>query len=161
MEKEDAKKWDKVLAPVMGFGTVFILAVVGLDARFGWSGDVSIPVETAALVMILGGWMLGSYALIENRFFSGLVRIQTDRGHHVVSTGPYAWIRHPGYAGAVINYLATPVFLDALWAFTPALLVTILVIVRTYLEDETLQNELVGYREYTEQVRYRLLPGIW
>jgi protein-S-isoprenylcysteine O-methyltransferase Ste14 len=99
--------------------------------------------------------------LVENRFFSGMVRIQTDRGHRVVSTGPYRWIRHPGYAGALLTYLSTPVFLGSRWAFLPVVLVTVVLVIRTSLEDTALQEELDGYREYATQVRYRLIPGVW
>jgi len=99
--------------------------------------------------------------LIENRYFSGMVRIQTDRGHQVVSAGPYRWIRHPGYAGSLIYFLATPIFLDSSWAFIPAVLLTIVLVIRTSLEDKTLQKELEGYQTYASQVRFRLIPGIW
>lgn len=111
--------------------------------------------------MILAGYSLGTYALIENRFFSGMVRIQTERGHQVVSSGPYRWIRHPGYVGALLTYWFTPLFLDSLWAFIPVAFITIVLIIRTHWEDRTLQNELAGYREYALRVRYRLIPGVW
>jgi protein-S-isoprenylcysteine O-methyltransferase Ste14 len=113
------------------------------------------------LVAILAGYAWASYALLENRFFSGVVRIQSERGHHVVSSGPYRWMRHPGYAGALLAALATPVFLDSRWAFLPAVLLTAILVVRTALEDRVLHDELAGYREYAERVRYRLLPGVW
>ena len=161
MQHEDAKPFDKVLAPLAGLGGGLIPLVAGLDARFGWSPAFSMPVIIASLAVILAGYALASYALIENRFFSGMVRIQTDRGHEVVSSGPYRWLRHPGYAGGLLTYLATPFFLDSLWAFLPALFITIVLVIRTRLEDSTLQNELEGYREYARQVRYRLLPGVW
>jgi protein-S-isoprenylcysteine O-methyltransferase Ste14 len=90
-----------------------------------------------------------------------MVRIQADRGHQVVSSGPYRWIRHPGYAGALLTYLATPIFLDARWAFLPVVFVMIALIIRTELEDRTLQDRLAGYRDYAGEVRYRLLPGVW
>jgi protein-S-isoprenylcysteine O-methyltransferase Ste14 len=99
--------------------------------------------------------------MLANRFFSGMVRIQTDRGHSVVSSGPYRWVRHPGYVAALFSYLATPIWLDSRWAFLPALFLTIALIIRTNLEDKALQDELEGYGEYTEQVPYRLLPGVW
>ena len=99
--------------------------------------------------------------MIENRYFSGMVRIQTDRGHRIVSSGPYRWMRHPGYAGALLTYLATPLFLDARAAFVPAAILVVLLVIRTYLEDRTLQERLDGYREYTKRVPHRLLPGIW
>jgi protein-S-isoprenylcysteine O-methyltransferase Ste14 len=158
---EDAKSWDRILSPLVGLGGALILVVVGLDALFNWSPPFSPPVKLLALVAILVGYLLGSYALIENRFFSGMVRIQSERGHQVVSTGPYRWMRHPGYAGALLLYLATPLFLDSRWAFVPAVFLTIVLVVRTNLEDETLQVELPGYREYAGRVRYRLLPGLW
>jgi len=161
LRHEDAKTWDKYLSPMVGLGSGLILIVVGLDALYGWSPPFSLPVKILALFTILAGYALGSLALMENRFFSGMVRIQTERGHHVVSSGPYGWIRHPGYAGALMTYLATPFFLDSRWAILPAMLITIVLIVRTSLEDKTLQNELEGYRAYAERVRYRLLPGVW
>ena len=160
-QHEDAKPWDKWLAPLVGLGGGLLPLVAGLDALFDWSHPFSLPVKIVALVITLAGYVLGSYALIENRFFSGMVRIQTDRNHHVVSSGPYRWLRHPGYAGAVLAYLATPLFLDSRWAFLPAVLLTILLVIRTALEDNVLQEELAGYRDYARRVRYRLLPGVW
>lgn len=161
MQHEDAKPWDKLLSPLVGLGGGLIPLVAGLDALFGWSPGFSMGGKILALAVILAGFALGSYALIENRFFSGVVRIQAERGHRVVSSGPYHWMRHPGYAGALLAFLATPVFLDSVWAFLPALAITVLLVVRTRLEDRTLQDELDGYRDYARQVRYRLLPGVW
>jgi len=161
MQSEDAKPWDKRLAPLVGLGSGLIPIVAGLDELFGWSPPSILPVKIAALVVILVGYVLASYALIENRFFSGMVRIQTDRGHQVVSGGPYRWVRHPGYAGGLLTYLATPLFLDAAWALIPAVLLTIVLVVRTSLEDRTLQAELPGYADFAARTRYRLLPGIW
>ena len=161
LQHEDAKSWDKILAPLVGLGGGLIPLVAGLDARFGWSPSFSPSLKIAALILILAGYVLGSYALIANRFFSGMVRIQTERGHQLVSTGPYRWLRHPGYAGALLTYLATPLFLDSRWAFLPAVLITIALLIRTSLEDTTLQNELAGYRDYARQVPYRLIPGLW
>ena len=161
LQHEDAKPWDKYLSPMVGLGGGLIPLVAGLDALFDWSPPFSMPVKILALVIILAGYALGSYALIENRFFSGMVRIQTDRGHQVVSSGPYRWIRHPGYAGALLTYLATPFFLDSRWAFLPVVFITIVLVIRTNLEDKVLQNELEGYRDYARRVRYRLLSGVW
>lgn len=90
-----------------------------------------------------------------------MVRIQIERGHQVVSSGPYRWIRHPGYAGAILTYLATPLLLDSRWAFLPAIFLIVVLIIRTVLEDKTLQAELTGYGDYAKQVRYRLFPGVW
>ena len=132
-----------------------------MDALFGWSPSFNLPVKIVSLVFILAGYVLSSYALIENRFFSGVVRIQTDRGHQVVSSGPYRWIRHPGYTGAIWTYLATPLLLDSGWAFIPAGFLMIVLIVRTVLEDRILHVELEGYSDYASNVRYRLFPGVW
>jgi len=159
--QQDAKPWDKLLSPLVGWGSGLIPLVAGLDARFGWSPTFGVDLKALALLVILAGYALASHALIENRFFSGVVRIQSERGHQVVSSGPYRWMRHPGYAGGLLSYLATPFFLDASWALLPAALITVLLVVRTALEDRTLQEELPGYREYAKRVRYRLLPGVW
>jgi protein-S-isoprenylcysteine O-methyltransferase Ste14 len=161
MGHEDVAPWDKLLAPLVGLGGGLIPLVAGLEALLDRSPPFNLPVKLVALVVILAGYVLGSYALIENRYFSGVVRIQADRGHQVVSSGPYRWIRHPGYAGAFLVYLATPVFLDALWAFLPAMFLAIALVIRTELEDRTLQDQLEGYRAYARRVRYRLLPGVW
>ena len=161
LQHEDAAPWDKVLSPLVGLGGGLLPLVAGLDALFGWSAPFGLPVKTGALVTILLGYALASYALIENRFFSGMVRLQTDRGHRVVSSGPYRWMRHPGYAGALLAYLGTPLFLDSPWAFLPAAFLTVVLIIRTRLEDRFLQEELQGYRDYADRVRYRLVPGIW
>ena len=161
LKHEDTKPWDKVLAPLVLLGIVLIPMVAGLDALFGWSSTFSVPLKILALIIIMAGYALGSYALIENRFFTTGVRLQADRGHQVVSSGPYRWMRHPGYAGAVMSNLAIPLFLDAPWAFLPAVFLTIVLVIRTSLEDRTLQDELSGYRDYARRVRYRLLPGVW
>ncbi|MBN8580489.1 MAG: isoprenylcysteine carboxylmethyltransferase family protein [Anaerolineae bacterium] len=161
MEMKDAKPWDKFLAPVMALGSVIILIVAGLDKLFGWTSPFSLPVKLVALILILFGFVLGSWALMENRFFSGVVRIQTDRGHYVVTTGPYRFVRHPGYVGALWSYLAMPIFLNSLWAFIPTGLLVIVIFLRTYMEDKTLQTELPGYKEFSQKTKYRLLPGIW
>lgn len=161
MEAKDTKSWDKILAPLLGLGSILVLTVAGLDRLFGWSPASNLTVSLVALTGIILGYGFSSWALIENRFFSGTVRIQTERGHHVVSTGPYRIVRHPGYAGGILGYLFIPLLLDSLWAWIPTLLLGIVMIVRTALEDATLQEELPGYKEYAQKTRYRLMPGIW
>lgn len=162
MQHEGIKPWDKVLARLVGLGGGLIPMVAGLDARLNWPGvDFGLTEELIALVLILAGYAFGAWALIENRFFSGVVRIQKDRGHYVVSTGPYGWMRHPGYASALLTYFATPILLDSLWTYLPVAFLTLTLLVRTDLEDRALKQELPGYREYAQKTRYRLLPGIW
>jgi protein-S-isoprenylcysteine O-methyltransferase Ste14 len=96
-----------------------------------------------------------------NRFFSGMVRLQTDRGHHVISGGPYRWVRHPGYLGALLTYAAVPFLMDSWWTLIPAFLSFLVIVIRTRLEDDFLQKSLDGYKDFTQKVRYRLFPGIW
>ena len=161
MQAKDTKSWDKVLAPLLGIGSILILVVAGLDRFYGWSTAFSQSLNVVALIGILLGYGFSSWALVENRFFSGTVRIQTERGHHVITTGPYRLIRHPGYAGGLFGYVFIPLLLDSLWAFVPAILLGIVMIVRTALEDATLQKELPGYAEYAQKTRFRLIPGVW
>lgn len=160
-QHKDIMPWDRILAPLVGLGTALIPLAAGLEALQGGNFLFSVPVKGLALIIILAGYALGSYTLYEKRFFSGVVRIQSDRGQHVVSAGPYGWVRHPGYAGAMATYLAIPVFLDSVCALMVAVLLVIALVIRTSLEDKTLQEELEGYRGYAQQVRYRLVPGVW
>jgi len=98
---------------------------------------------------------------VENRFFTSTVRIQTERGHQVCDSGPYRFVRHPGYAGSLLGVVGIPLALDALWAFVAAAFALVVSVVRTALEDRTLMENLPGYREYARRVRYRLFPGLW
>jgi protein-S-isoprenylcysteine O-methyltransferase Ste14 len=166
MQARDTKPWDKILAPLLGLGSVLILVVAGLDKYYAWSPastDPSALLRTSliALAGVVLGYGFSSWALAENRFFAGTVRIQTERGHHVVSTGPYRIMRHPGYAGGLLGYVFIPLLLDSVWAWIPSILLMIVMVVRTALEDKTLQAELPGYKEYAQKTRYRLIPGIW
>lgn len=161
MQTKDTKPWDKFLAPLLGFGTIAILVVAGLDKYYAWTHASSLTANLIALFGILLGYCFSSWALVENRFFSGTVRIQTERGHYVINTGPYRIIRHPGYAGGLLGYIFIPLLLDSTWAFIPAMLLAIIMVIRTALEDKTLQTELHGYKEYAQKTRYRLFPGIW
>jgi len=102
-----------------------------------------------------------AWAMRSNRFFSSVVRIQKDRGHTVVTAGPYGFIRHPGYTGIAAFTLATPLILNSRWAFVPAIATAAMSVLRTLLEDRTLHNELDGYADYARRVKYRLVPAIW
>jgi protein-S-isoprenylcysteine O-methyltransferase Ste14 len=159
----DARRWDVVLASLAFVCFLpLTLLVAGLDVgRFGGSPALPLALEIAALVVFACGYGFAFWAMAVNRFFSTFVRIQTDRGHHVVSDGPYAYVRHPGYAGTILSAVVLPVALGSLWALLPALVGAGLFIVRTAREDRTLQEELEGYGEYARRVRWRLLPGIF
>ncbi len=160
-DHQDAKSWDKILARIVGLGAGLVPLAVGLEHRLGQGVEYSLGIQLLGLVLILAGYALGTWALIANRYFSGVVRIQHDRGHQVVSGGPYALIRHPGYVGALLSYIGTPLFLDGGWTFLIVAFLTAALVLRTSLEDRTLQEELPGYREYAGEVRSRLIPGIW
>jgi protein-S-isoprenylcysteine O-methyltransferase Ste14 len=159
---ENMKTWDKVVGLVaVLFYFVGIFVVAGLDERFTWTDHMPLTVQIAAFVI----WALGSglfgWAMYTNAFFSSVVRIQDDRGHQVCDSGPYRFVRHPGYVGACLQSLATPLMLGSWWALIPSALAVLFFAFRTAMEDRTLQDELDGYREYAGRVRYRLLPGVW
>jgi protein-S-isoprenylcysteine O-methyltransferase Ste14 len=160
--QEGAKSWDKWVAMfAAGMGTMGSWLVASLDVRFEWSASLPLALHIGGLIVSVLGWALFMWAMGANAFFSEAVRIQEDRGHTVVTGGPYRCVRHPGYVGAILALMATPLLLGSLWALIPAGLSAVGYIVRTALEDNTLQEELLGYAEYAEKVRYRLLPGVW
>jgi protein-S-isoprenylcysteine O-methyltransferase Ste14 len=159
--KEDTKGWDKVLGAFIGIPTLGTVIVAGLDKRFEWSPQLALAIQVIALVFYALAQGLFSWAMASNKFFSGTVRIQEERGHTVASGGPYQYVRHPGYVGYIASWIATSFTLGSLWALIPAGLTMGLMVVRTALEDRTLLEELDGYQDYAKQVRYRLLPGVW
>jgi protein-S-isoprenylcysteine O-methyltransferase Ste14 len=160
--RQDAKEWDKWFGGIVSLiGPLTTLLVAGLNARFGWPPTLAPAIQLAALVGMALGYGFSGWAMASNKFFAGLVRIQTERGHTVASGGPYRYVRHPGYSGWSLAYLVTPLVLGSVWALIPAALTVAVLIVRTALEDRTLQAELDGYADYARQVRYRLLPGVW
>ncbi len=160
-KRDGAKKWDKTLLPLMSIVGLAALLVAGLDMRFGWSVPYPFWLQAAALLLFLLGYVLLDWAAVVNQFFSTTVRIQGERGHITVTRGPYRIIRHPGYLGLILCVLAQPLMLSSLWALIPAIVTMIILFTRTGLEDRCLRDELAGYREYTQDVRYRLLPGVW
>jgi protein-S-isoprenylcysteine O-methyltransferase Ste14 len=160
-QKEGMKTWDKMLLSVVGLATLVKYILAGLDVRYGWTAQMPLTIQVIALVVSALGYALGTWAMVTNAYFSMIVRIQEDRGHAVVSDGPYRYVRHPGYTGTTAFELATPIMLGSLWALIPGVLAAVLTVVRTALEDRTLMEELDGYQDYAQQVRYRLLPGIW
>jgi len=161
LEHDNPEPWDKQLAPLMGVVGAAIPIVAGLDGRFGPSADFGWVLKIAAMLFMLASNVLGTAALMANRFFSGMVRLQTERGHHLIKSGPYGWVRHPGYLGALLTYVATPILLDSWWTFIPVFLTFLLIVIRTRLEDNFLKESLDGYQDYAQEVRYRLIPGVW
>lgn len=156
------KTWDIVLALIVGrLGPLATLVVAGLDWRYSWSPSFSPVLPALGFVVALLGYRLTLWAMATNRFFSGVVRIQSERNHTVATGGPYSYVRHPGYAGIGLFMSGTPLLLGSLWAFLPAGLTLLATGVRTALEDRVLHHELEGYGSYARRVRYRLLPGVW
>jgi protein-S-isoprenylcysteine O-methyltransferase Ste14 len=159
---QSAKAWDKVLAPLMALSISYPLVIVaGLDHRWGWSPEFPLWLTVFGFILISLGYAISAWAYAENRFFSSVVRIQADRGHAVCDSGPYRFVRHPGYAGNIPPLLGIPLALGSVWALIPAAVALIIAVIRTALEDQTLQEELPGYRDYAQRVPYRLLPGIY
>ena len=156
-----AKEFDKKLVRIMNLTGLLSLLVAGLDFRFGWTGQIAFPVLAAAFVLLLVGYCLLIWAMISNRFFSLIVRIQGERGHHPVTCGPYRYVRHPGYLGLILIFLTQPFILGSVWAIIPVVVAAGLLVKRTDLEDGTLILELKGYEEYAWNVKYRLVPGVW
>jgi protein-S-isoprenylcysteine O-methyltransferase Ste14 len=159
---EGAEGWDQILLPVVGvYGPLAVLVVAGLDERFGWSPPTSPWAQVVAFAAALAGFAFATWAMVANRFFSAVVRIQADRGQTVVTSGPYRFVRHPGYAGGMLAWLAAPLALGSLWALLPAALTAIALVIRTILEDRLLHADLPGYAEYAQRTRARLVPGVW
>lgn len=162
LKASDVKAWDKVLAPLMALSLSFPLVIVaGLDHRFGWSPVFPTWLNITGIFLIALGYAFAAWALAENRFFSSMMRIQTDRGHVVCDSGPYRIVRHPGYAGNLLAIPGIVLALDSAWTLIPVGVALVVAVIRTALEDRTLQEELSGYREYTSRVKYRLFPGVY
>jgi len=157
-----SKSWDEVLMRVNNLILILVVPVfAGLDiGRFQWS-SLSLHYAVAGFVLYVFGSILISWAMVVNPYFEATVRIQKDRGHRVVTTGPYRFVRHPGYLGGILWTLSIPPIMGSLLAFVPAGIHVLSTGIRTLLEDGTLLRELNGYSEYADKVRYRLFPRIW
>jgi len=159
--KEDVKRWDRVVTTISILPALGAPLVSGLDEQFGWSPQLAVAIHLGGLALLVLGQGLFTWSMVSNKFFSTTVRIQMDREHTVATGGPYRYVRHPGYVGFIVSAFAMPLALGSLWALIPAAMTLCLFVVRTALEDRTLQAELSGYKEYAQRVRYRLLPGVW
>ena len=155
------KAWDVRLTRVQAVPTLAILAVAGFDERFAWTAPLPWPIRALGVVLFVGGYAVVLWAMSVNTYFSEVVRIQTERGHRVITDGPYRIVRHPGYVGMLGSALGSTALLDSPWSLVPWALYAGLVVLRTVLEDRTLRAELPGYQEYAARTRYRLLPGLW
>ncbi len=161
-ERKDTMSWDRLLLMLYGLFGFFVLPVIiGLDVgRHHWSSLGAWAAVTGTLLFCLGSILI-TWAMLVNTHFEATVRIQKDRDHRVISTGPYAIIRHPGYLGASLWALGTPLIIGSAYGLVPAAIAIAALVTRTRLEDRTLRAELPGYADYTRRVRYRLLPYVW
>jgi len=159
---DGAKSWDKVILGISGITYLTSVIIAGFDSgRFQWSPEFHWSNYAIGVLLTITGQVIFLTARKENKFFSSVVRIQTERGHAVCDTGIYRIVRHPGYSGMIISLIAFPFLTGSLWSIIPIMLAVSLLFIRTYMEDETLKKELKGYKEYTQRTKQRLLPKIW
>jgi len=156
------KLWDKLFAIFYALATMVMMPVIaGLDVgRYGWS-ELNLWWMGLGFFLLFFALFISEWALFENRFFETGVRIQKERGQKVISTGPYAIVRHPGYIAFILLYTSFPLIVGSFYALYASLLTAILLVFRTVLEDATLKKELDGYLDYTKKTKYRLIPLIW
>jgi protein-S-isoprenylcysteine O-methyltransferase Ste14 len=156
------QKWDKIILSLFAVCFVALFVMPGLDFRAQWTPlEVPIVVEVLAFVGVSISFILIFLVTKENAYASKAIKIQENKGHTVVTTGPYTYVRHPLYAGGMILLVCMPLTLGSLYSLIPGALCAVLFIVRTYLEDIMLHEKLPGYREYAQKTRYRLVPGVW
>jgi protein-S-isoprenylcysteine O-methyltransferase Ste14 len=160
--KKDTKNWDLIIISTISLISLIIVpACIGFDlGRYHWS-SLSMGYFYGLLPFYLASQAFGQWALIANPHFEPTVRIQSDRDHQVVQNGPYRFMRHPGYLSFITSSVITPIMLGSLIALIPTLVIVVLFIIRTIFEDRTLKNELEGYKNYAERVRYRIIPYVW
>lgn len=159
---KDSKSWDKLILGLSGVTYLISVVIAGLDSgRFQWSPNFHWSIYLIGVVIMIIGQVIFLTARNENKYFSSVVRIQADRGHTVCDTGIYKLVRHPGYFGMTISLVALPLLTGSVWSIIPIVVAIVLLFIRTYLEDETLKNELTGYSDYAQKTRKRLIPGIW
>ncbi len=156
-----SKRWDLFIVPALlaAMAAIFVVAALD-DGRYHWH-PISWRIVALGYLLWIVAFALMTWAEAHNKFFEPTVRIQLDRGHHVIDTGPYAYVRHPGYVAALLLFVGLPLSLASLYALIPAAIACLIMILRTAWEDSMLKNELPGYKEYAGRVRYRLLPGVW
>lgn len=162
VNRRSTERWDNIIFTLFGIFFMLLTPVIaGLSVRYGWRPHIGSFLTALSFVFTIGGWALHIWAMRVNRFFAIVVRLQKERNQTVVTSGPYQWVRHPGYTGGIVFSIATPLLLGSFWALIPSIAAAALLVLRTYLEDQFLQTNLAGYGDYATHVRYRLLPGVW
>ncbi len=160
-ESTGQRSWDRVVGGGWALASLATLIVAGFDHRWGWSAALPVIAHGLGAFGFALGLGLFMWAMISNAAFATVSRVGPAGDHRVCSTGPYRWVRHPGYVGAIVQAFAMPLLLGSAWALVPGLVATVAMIVRTSLEDAMLRAELPGYETYSRQVRFRLVPGLW
>jgi protein-S-isoprenylcysteine O-methyltransferase Ste14 len=161
-QREDTAGRDRYMVFIVGLlGPLLIWIVAGLNKRFGWPPEVARPLQLISIAGVVFGYVMGTWAMVTNAYFSAVVRIQEDRGHTVVTDGPYRFVRHPAYSGGLVSALTMPLMLGSFWALVPSGIMIIALIYRTKVEDQMLMDELPGYQAFATRTRFRLIPGIW
>jgi protein-S-isoprenylcysteine O-methyltransferase Ste14 len=158
---KDAKGWDRAILSIIRLIELARYIIAGFDQRYGWTEGFPLSAQIVAVIVCVLCAAVFAWAMASNAYFSQVVRIQSDRGHTVATGGPYSYVRHPSYLSTMVFELAISTVLASWWAIIAGGLCVILFVIRTALEDRTLQAELPGYVDYTRQVRYRLVPGVW
>ena len=156
----NTKEFDKVFAVVYTPLVLLLPLVAGLDYRFGWS-DMPLWLNVVGFIGYIPAMKFPYWAMLVNNYLNTTVRIQEERGHQVVTDGPYRYVRHPMYVGLILGAIAMPLLLGSWWALITGILTVVAAVWRTGREDAVLQEELPGYAEYAQRTRYRLLPGVW
>lgn len=160
--QKDQKVWDKLMMSLFTVAGIALYIVPGFDViRYEWSAPLPVWMVIIAMVIHLPCFWFLWWVMRENTYLSQVVKIDDERGHKVITTGPYALVRHPMYIAVIVLLFATPVALGSRYSLIIVLFLTVLLIIRTYFEDRTLHTELAGYPEYAKQTRFRLIPGIW
>ncbi|HBN06852.1 MAG TPA: isoprenylcysteine carboxyl methyltransferase [Bacteroidales bacterium] len=159
---ENTKKWDKLILGISFLMTIIMYILAGLDSgRYHLSIDFHWSLYIIGILLTTLGQLLFLIAQKQNKFFSSTVRIQKERSHTVCQDGLYKFVRHPAYLGNIIQLIGFPLLFGSLWVIIPISISIIITIIRTYLEDKTLKDELNGYIEYSEKTRFKLFPYIW
>ena len=159
---KDQKTWDKVIMLLFFIAGISLYIIPGFDVvRYAWSEPLPVWMRVLAMIIHLPCFVLLGWVMRENTYLSQVVKIDKERGHQVITTGPYALVRHPMYTVVIILLFAVPVALGSRYALILSVFLTLLLILRTYFEDRTLHAELEGYPDYAKCTRYRLIPGIW
>jgi len=159
--RKGSKRWDLAIISLHSLLQLATFVIAGLDQRYAWTSGLPVTAQVVAFILCSIGYAFAVWATASNPFFTYLVRIQPDRDHAVATGGPYRYVRHPSYAGGILTIVLVPILLASWPAFVIGSIDAILFIVRTSMEDRTLQSELPGYAEYSRQVCYRQVPGIW